>query len=402
MLANRAQERVALVKAAGDLGDDAMSGFSLTGGTDVTSSRPLHEQLERALDDPLTRGVFLDIGGVGNMAQIEELRPRLERLRRAGKPVVAYLEYGAGRADLYLASACDRVVMAPEAMPQGLGLRAERRYYRGLLGRARHPRRAHLVRPLQVGLPQLQRGLDPARRPRGHRAQPRREPGAVRARAVRRPEAGARARAGLPRRPPVARRGPRRRRRDRLGRLPRGRAGPAGRAVRHGGEAAHGLAAEAPRGAARVAGALAGGGGLRAGRHRDRAQRRRPAARALARLGHADRAARARVPAARGEGGGAARREPRRLGAGLRPHPPRHAAAQARDEEAARRLDGQPGRQRRLLHRLRRRPHLRRPLHPHRLDRRGHDQALARGVLREARRAAGRLRPRRLRCAPGP
>lgn len=132
-LANRVQERVAVVKAAGDLGDDALSGFSLTGGTDVTAAKPLHEQLERALDDPLTRGVFLDIGGVGNMAQIEELRPRLERLRRAGKPVVAYLEYGAGRADLYLASACDRVVMAPEAVPQGLGLRAERRYYRGLL-----------------------------------------------------------------------------------------------------------------------------------------------------------------------------------------------------------------------------------------------------------------------------
>ncbi len=132
-LAGRAQERVALVRAAGDLGDDAMSGFSLTGGSDVTPSKPLHEQLERALDDPLTRGVFLDIQGVGNMAQIEELRPRIARLRRAGKPVVAYLEYGAGRADLYLAGACDRVVMAPEAIPRGLGLRAERRYYRGLL-----------------------------------------------------------------------------------------------------------------------------------------------------------------------------------------------------------------------------------------------------------------------------
>jgi protease-4 len=132
-LAGRAQERVALVRAAGDLGDDAMSGFALTGGSDVTPSKPLHEQLERALDDPLTRGVFLDIQGVGNMAQIEELRPRIARLRHAGKPVVAYLEYGAGRPDLYLATACDRVVMAPEAIPRGLGLRAERRYYRGLL-----------------------------------------------------------------------------------------------------------------------------------------------------------------------------------------------------------------------------------------------------------------------------
>ena len=51
VLAGRAQERVAVVRAGGNLGDDAMSGFSLTGGTDVTPAKPLHDQLERALDD---------------------------------------------------------------------------------------------------------------------------------------------------------------------------------------------------------------------------------------------------------------------------------------------------------------------------------------------------------------
>jgi protease-4 len=122
VLASRAERRVAEVSAAGVLGDD--------NGTPV---RPLHDQLRRALEDPLTRGVFLDLRGVGNMAQIEELRPRLARLRTAGKPVVAFLEYGGGRADLYLAGACDRIVMAPEAGPTALGLRAERRYYRSLL-----------------------------------------------------------------------------------------------------------------------------------------------------------------------------------------------------------------------------------------------------------------------------
>jgi protease-4 len=133
LLTSRPEQRVAEVRVGGDLGDDALSGFSLLGGADVTPVRPLHDQLERALEDPLTRGVFLDLRGVGNMAQIEELRPRLARLRRAGKPVVAFLEYGGGRADLYLASACDRIVMAPEAMPNPLGLRVERRYYRTLL-----------------------------------------------------------------------------------------------------------------------------------------------------------------------------------------------------------------------------------------------------------------------------
>jgi len=95
--------------------------------------KPLHDQLRRALEDPLTRGVFLDLRGVGNMAQLEELRPRIAALRRAGKPVVAFMEYGVARGDLYLAAACDRIVVTPELEPAPLGLRVERRSYRGLL-----------------------------------------------------------------------------------------------------------------------------------------------------------------------------------------------------------------------------------------------------------------------------
>jgi protease-4 len=133
VLAGRVERRVAVVRAAGALGDDALSGFSLMGGSDVTPVRPLHDQLQRALEDPLTRGVFLDLRGVGNMAQLEELRPRLARLRAAGKPVVAFMEYGVTRGDLYLAGACNRIVVAPEIGPVALGLRVERRYYRGLL-----------------------------------------------------------------------------------------------------------------------------------------------------------------------------------------------------------------------------------------------------------------------------
>ena len=135
VLTGRPDRRVAVVRAGGALGDESMSGFTLYGGVDYTASRPLHDQLERALEDPYTRGVFLDLRGVTGMAQIEELRPRIERLRRAGKPVVAFMEYGGGRGDLYLAGACDRIVMAPEAEPGGLGLRVERRYYRQLLER---------------------------------------------------------------------------------------------------------------------------------------------------------------------------------------------------------------------------------------------------------------------------
>lgn len=131
---NPRQRRVAVVSVGGVLGDDALKGFTITGGEEATAPvAPLHRTLERALEDPLTRGVLLDLRGVGNMAQIEELRPRVARLRKAGKPVVAYLENGGGRGDIYLAAACDRVVAGEEALFVGLGLRTERRYYRRLL-----------------------------------------------------------------------------------------------------------------------------------------------------------------------------------------------------------------------------------------------------------------------------
>jgi len=134
MFAGRRQRRVAVVPVGGVLGDDALSGFTLTeGATGMQPVGAIHRQLERALEDPLTRGVLLDLRGTANMAQLEELRPRVARLRRAGKPVVAYLEQGGGRGDLYLAAACDRIVASEEAYFAGLGLRAERRYYRRLL-----------------------------------------------------------------------------------------------------------------------------------------------------------------------------------------------------------------------------------------------------------------------------
>jgi protease-4 len=128
------QRRVASLPLAGVLGDEPLSGFTLLGGAEGTRPvGPIHRQLERALEDPLTRGVLLELRGVGNMAQLEELRPRIARLRAAGKPVVAYLEVGGGRGDLYLAAACTRIVASEEAFFAGLGLRAERRYYRSLL-----------------------------------------------------------------------------------------------------------------------------------------------------------------------------------------------------------------------------------------------------------------------------
>jgi protease-4 len=125
--------RVAVIRVGGPLADESMSGTGLLDSGGGTQAGWIHHQLERALEDRNTAGVLLEVSGVSGMAQVEELRPRIRRLREAGKPVVAYLEYGAGRSGLYLASACDRVVTTPGAAYRGLGLRIEQRFYGSLL-----------------------------------------------------------------------------------------------------------------------------------------------------------------------------------------------------------------------------------------------------------------------------
>jgi len=128
------KRRVAVVPVQGVLGDDALTSVTVTdGATGTRGVAAIHQQLERALEDPRTRGVLLELGGAANMAQLEELRPRVAALRHAGKPVVAYMEQGGGRGDFYLAAACSRVVASEEALFMGLGLRSEHRYYKSLL-----------------------------------------------------------------------------------------------------------------------------------------------------------------------------------------------------------------------------------------------------------------------------
>jgi len=130
----RAQQRVAVVRMSGTLADQALGG-GIEGGGGARPSGPYHEMFERALEDPLTRGVFLELDGVGGMAQLEELRPRVQRLVLAGKPVVVHINHGGGRGDLYLASAASRVYAAPAAAFVRLGMRVERRYYKDALAR---------------------------------------------------------------------------------------------------------------------------------------------------------------------------------------------------------------------------------------------------------------------------
>jgi protease-4 len=103
-------------------------------GADATFSETLFGLLRAAKDDRIT-GLVLDVQAADmDWAKLEELRGAVGAFREAGKPVVSYLEAGMTR-DYALASAADRVVLAPEANLMVLGLSAELSFMKDTLGK---------------------------------------------------------------------------------------------------------------------------------------------------------------------------------------------------------------------------------------------------------------------------
>ncbi|RMG45828.1 MAG: signal peptide peptidase SppA [Acidobacteria bacterium] len=102
------------------------------------SMRDLLDGLEKASEDHAIEGLLLDIGSPSlGWAQIEELREAIRRFRENGKWATAYLdtagELGGGNGIYLLATACDRIVLAPPGDVGLTGLRIETPFVRGLL-----------------------------------------------------------------------------------------------------------------------------------------------------------------------------------------------------------------------------------------------------------------------------
>ncbi|HVX65238.1 MAG TPA: S49 family peptidase, partial [Bryobacteraceae bacterium] len=91
------------------------------------------ETLRKAAGDARIRAVlFMPQGVDAGWGKLEEIRADLEAFRKSGKPVYAYLRAPRAR-EYYLASAADRIYMAPEDFLDLKGLRAELTYVKGTL-----------------------------------------------------------------------------------------------------------------------------------------------------------------------------------------------------------------------------------------------------------------------------
>jgi protease-4 len=104
----------------------------LFGGPDQ-SLTGLLTQFKKAKVDKRISAILLDVdlSGIG-WAKSEELREAIADFRSSGKPVYAYMEFGLNK-EYYIASACDKVYLAPPGELFTTGLAADVMFFRGTL-----------------------------------------------------------------------------------------------------------------------------------------------------------------------------------------------------------------------------------------------------------------------------
>jgi protease-4 len=96
----------------------------------------IRSRLDRVLADARVRGVILRVENLNaGWAALEELRTELDRFRKEGKEVVAYLADGGDTRSYYLASATGEVFAPPLSTLDVVGLRVRVNFLKDALGR---------------------------------------------------------------------------------------------------------------------------------------------------------------------------------------------------------------------------------------------------------------------------
>lgn len=89
--------------------------------------------LRSAARDPRVQGVVVKAGGIGSgWASLDEVRQGLAEVKKAGKPVYAWLR-SPGLREYYVASVADQVIVSPEDLIDVKGIRMEATYLKGTL-----------------------------------------------------------------------------------------------------------------------------------------------------------------------------------------------------------------------------------------------------------------------------
>src|SRR5262249_23017016 len=104
----------------------------------ASSSENLRMKIERitkAAKDPEVAGIIIKLDGItGGWAKSAEIRRAIEAARKAGKKVYAYMDDGSSR-DFVVASAADKIALAPGGDLMIVGMRAEIMFFKEILER---------------------------------------------------------------------------------------------------------------------------------------------------------------------------------------------------------------------------------------------------------------------------
>ncbi len=107
-----ASESTLVLRVRGDLAEIEPRGLGQLFQPPPTL-RSMVDSLRKAKVDPRIRGVVLVPSGFeGLWGKVQELRDAVLDFKASGKPIVAFLEFGA-EAEYYVASACDRIFLVP-------------------------------------------------------------------------------------------------------------------------------------------------------------------------------------------------------------------------------------------------------------------------------------------------
>ncbi|HUF23560.1 MAG TPA: signal peptide peptidase SppA [Vicinamibacterales bacterium] len=101
-------------------------------GTQPTLRSVVDMLRKAAVDRRVKSVVIVPRGGAALWGKVQEVRDAIIEFRKSGKPIIAYLEYGAEQ-EFYLASACDKVYLMPAASLDLRGLATYELFLRGAL-----------------------------------------------------------------------------------------------------------------------------------------------------------------------------------------------------------------------------------------------------------------------------
>jgi protease-4 len=130
-----ANNSVLVLRLQGDLPEKApieLPDFLSSGPGPVTVTS-IWRALEAAAGDPHIRAAVIEPEGISSgWAKLQEIRMDLDKFRKSGKPVFAYLRQPGSR-EYYLASGADRILLGPSEPVMVKGLRAELMYFKNTL-----------------------------------------------------------------------------------------------------------------------------------------------------------------------------------------------------------------------------------------------------------------------------